>query len=167
MSLLGCRTGISNTDKSTSEVLVVSLPKFLPATVPFSVNGCHSLQWVDEELWSHPHLPFGWQWQPLYGAPVPPLPLTACSLLGGSLWCSSPSEAPQVKSFCDPQALEIPQIHLSLLQPSPFTWATPASPCSLSPDFLSPCGCICCSPYLESSSCGSPHGPHLTSVSLK
>lgn len=45
----------------------------------------------------------------LTGLPAPPLPLTACSLLGGSLWCSSPSEAPQVKSFCDLQAPEIPQ----------------------------------------------------------
>lgn len=67
----------------------------------------------------------------LTGLSAPLLPLTACSLLGGSLWCSSPSEAPQVKSFCDLQAPEIPQIHLSPLLPSPFTRATPASPCSL------------------------------------
>ena len=74
----------------------------------------------------------------LTGLPAPLLPLTACSLLGGSLWRSSPSEAPPVKSFCDPQAPEIPQIHLSPLLPSPFTRATPASPCSLTLAFSPP-----------------------------
>ena len=44
MSLRGCLTGISNTDKSTTEVLVLSLPKFLPAAFPVSVNERHSLQ---------------------------------------------------------------------------------------------------------------------------
>lgn len=74
----------------------------------------------------------------LTGLPAPLLPLTACSLLGGSLWGSSPSEASQVKSFCDLQAPEILQIHLSPLLPSPVTRATPASPCSLTLAFSPP-----------------------------
>ena len=167
MSLLGCLTGISNTDKSTTEVLVVSLPKFLPAAFPISVNERHSLQWVDEELWSHPHLLFGWQPQPPHGAPCTPSPphsllstrwiSLALKPFRGSpgqvlLWPASPGNSSD-SSLTSP-AFPLHSGHTSL-------------PLFPDPGFLSPCGCICCSLHLESSSCGSPHGPHLTSVSLK
>lgn len=110
----------------------------------------------------------GWKQQPPHWAPCSHPHLTACSLLSRSLLCLNPSSGSPAHGSTSPS----PSVtckplrflgFISMFLPSPPTQAIPAPPCSLNTSFLSLCGRICCSLYLESSSCSSPHGSHLTS----